>query len=221
MFTLGSSVLQRSCNSTEMIAIHCHDYSKSFRDLAYLYGETLCKNNGYKFERCKYELTIDLTINGKNVRIMTSRRPMKHCDVCVVGSWISSADFSAKVKQQASWCKEQYPEAPIIVVGDAWLRYDSAQLKSAALAGRKTFNKTMGNRLAQDLSAVKYIECSYKSGRGLKILIDEIVFAYFSKLSDEEEQQEREKKEADEIRREKTKQSLFMLEKFLDVLHYI
>ena len=59
-----------------------------------------------------------------------------------------------------------------------------------------------------------------KAGRSLKIVIDEIVSAYFSKLQDEEDR-ERMKKEMDEIRRERTKRYLFMFEKCLEVLHYI
>ena len=77
----------------------------------------------------------------------------------------------------------------------------------------------MGDQLARDIGAVKYVEYSLKSGREYKILIDEIVFAHFSKLKDQEHR-ERIKEEANEVRRERTKQNVFMFEKFLDVLYY-
>ena len=83
------------------------------------------------------------------------------------------------------------------------------------------FTTKMGNQLARDIGAVKYIECSAESGRCLKIVLDEIAFTYFAKLKDVEEQQERMKHDANEIRKERKKRNLFIFEKFLDVLHYI
>ena len=149
-----------------------------------------------------------------------SQGRMKHCDVCIVGLPIAYADFIAVVKRQASWCKQQYPEAPIILVGNASLKNSPPMLKDLELAGQKLFNKEMGDELVRDIGAAKYVEYSSKSGRGLKIVIDEIVFAYFSKLKHKEDR-ERSKKEADKVRRERTKRKLFMFEKCLDVLHYI
>ena len=93
-------------------------------------------------------------------------------------------------------------------------------LKDLELAGQKPFNKEMGDELVRDIGAAKYVEYSSKSGRGLKIIIDKIVFAYFSKLKHKEDR-ERSKKEADKVRRQRTKRKLFMFENCLDVLHYI
>ena len=104
---------------------------------------------------------------------------MKHSDVCIAGWGIYLADFIAEVKQQASWCNQLYPEAPFIEVGDAELKNFPRELKHVELAERKVLNMTMGDELAQDIGAVKYVEYSLKTGRGFKILIDEIVFAYF------------------------------------------
>ena len=54
---------------------------------------------------------------------------MKHCDVSTVGSWIFKFNFIAEGKRQASWCKQQYPEAPIIVVGNASSKSSLPMLK--------------------------------------------------------------------------------------------
>ena len=62
-------------------------------------------------------------------------------------------------------------------------------------------NRKIGDGLVRDVGAVKYVKYSRTSRGGLKIVIDEIVFAYFSKLKDKEEQ-ERMNNEADEIRLE-------------------
>ena len=145
---------------------------------------------------------------------------MKRCDVCIVGRWIGYADIIAEVKQQASRCKQHHPKAPVIVVGDASFKTSPPALKHFELAGHKAFIRKMGDELARDIGAVKYVKYSIESGRSLKIVIDEIVRAYFSKLQDEKDR-ERMKKETDETRRERTKQYLFTFEKCLEVLNYI
>ena len=76
------------------------------------------------------------------------------------------------------------------------------------------FFSRIGDKLVRNVGAVKCVSYFRKSGRSYKILIDDIAFAYFSKLKDEEDQ-EKLKKEAPEVRRERTKRSLLMLEKFL------
>ena len=81
--------------------------------------------------------------------------------------------------------------------------------------------KKMRDELVLDIGAVKYVQYFRKSSCGYKILFDNIAFAYFSELKDEKEQQERMKKAANEIRRERSKQNLLMFGKFLAVLHYI
>ena len=206
---------------TEVVIIRCCNYSVFFLHHLIAFGEIL-KSFGCEVERRRYGgITIDLTIDARSVRIIVSQGPMNHCDVCIVGWWIDFANFIAGVKQQVSKCKQQYPEAPIIVVGDASLKNSPPRLKDVELAGRKVFNRKMGGELVRDIDgAVKYVEYSWKSSRGLKTVIDEIVFAYFSKLKDNEDL-EKERKEADGVRQERTKQNLFMFEKFLNVLHYI
>ena len=80
-----------------------------------------------------------------------------------------------------------------------------------------TFSERRGEELERDTDgAVKHSERLSKSGYGYNILIDEIVFDYFSKLKDEEKQPEREKK-SDIFQRERAKRNLLMFEKFLKV----
>ena len=61
------------------------------------------------------------------------------------------------------------------------------------MTGREKIDK-----LAREVCALKYVECSLTSWRGYKILFDEIAFAYLSKLKDNEEK--REEAEEDRIR---------------------
>ena len=161
--------------------------------------ETVFKNSGYKVWFCKNFDAV--TIDGRNVRIILSREPMKRCDVCTVGQEINYTYCTAEVKRQASLCKQQYPKAPNIVVGNSGLKNSPPVLKDFELAGRKVLNRKIGDGLVRDVGAVKYVKYSRTSRGGLKIVFDEIVFAYFSKLKDKEEQ-ERMNNEADEIRLE-------------------
>ena len=118
---------------------------------------------------------VDLRIDGRNEKILTSRGKMKHCDVCTVGSWIFEFNFIAEGKRQASWCKQQYPEAPIILVGNASSKGSLPMFKNVELSGRKGFNVKTGHKLVRDIDAVTYIKISTISGRGYKTLIDKIV----------------------------------------------
>ena len=208
--------------NTEIITIYCRDYSFLFLFLADLDAREILKHSGYKVEFWKkIESVIDLTIDGKNVRLIISGGWMNHCDVCIVGWFVSVAGHNIdEIKRQVSKCKQYHAEAPIIVVEDATMKNSSQHLKLIERAGQKAMNRKIGDELVRDIGAVKYVEYSRKSGRGLKIIIDEIVFAYFSKQKVEEDR-ERIKKEVDQIRRERTKRNVFMIEKFLDVLHYI
>ena len=205
-----------------MIEIYCNNYCYYLFFAGYDSRETPLKNYGYKVEllHSLAPYFIDLTVNGRNVRIIMSPEWMENCDVCIVGSWIHRANFIAEVKQQTCKCKQRFPEAPIIVVGNASLKNHPPRLKDLELAGQKLFNRKMSEELVRDVNAVKYVEYSWKSGQGLKILIDEIVFTYFSSLKVKEDR-ERMKKKADQVRRERAKRNLFIFEKFLDVLHYI
>ena len=209
--------------NTKIIAIYCRDYSYFSVFADHDARKNLLKNYGYevKFSQNLDHAVIDFTIDGENVRIITSGGRMKHYDVCIVGWLIDSADYSTMVKQQSSWCKQHHPEAPIIVVGDAALKNYPLELKDLELAGQNVFNRKMGDKLVRDVGATKYVEYSSKSGRGYKVVIDEIVFAYFSNLKDEEDRERTKKKKSDEIRQEKTKRDLFLFEKCLDLLHYI
>ena len=67
------------------------------------------------------------------------------------------------------------------MVGNIEEKHKLGNVRNAENLGEKRFNQEMGNKLAREIGAVKYIECSWQSGRGCKILIDEIVTAYLEK----------------------------------------
>ena len=48
--------------------------------------------------------------------------------------------------------------------------------------------QTMGDKLARDLQAIKYIKFSIKTGRGIKIFVDEVLYAGLGKILDNKKQ---------------------------------
>jgi len=60
-----------------------------------------------------------------------------------------------------------------------------------AIIGMSDGNKAKGDKLVREIGAVKYIEYSSISGRGYKILFDEMYFAYLGKLKDDEKSRKR------------------------------
>ena len=118
-----------------VITINCFDYCFCFQ-LPLFSDENFFKTFEYKVGRRNYNKhTIDLTIDGRNVRIILSRGELKRCDVCVVGTFNDFADhYIAEVKHQASSCKQQHPEAAVIVARRVMFKNFPPMLKHVELA---------------------------------------------------------------------------------------
>ena len=82
-----------------------------------------------------------------------------------------------------------FPTVPIIAVcNHADRKYRPDKMKENELEGRVMMSREIGDKLARELGAVKYIQYSEETGRGTKILIDEIAFAGIGKINDDEKQ---------------------------------
>ena len=149
----------------------------------------------YKCIRLGDGLIVDLNIDGKNIRINLTNRWMKNIDVCLVGCWMNpSNEFSYAVSKDAQYYWKYFPTVPIIIVcGHAEWKYDPGEMKKAELKDDKMMSREIGDKLARELGAVKYIEYSNKTGRGVKILIDEIAFAGIGKINNDEKRRNIEK----------------------------
>ncbi|CAL1282497.1 unnamed protein product [Larinioides sclopetarius] len=70
------------------------------------------------------------------------------------------------------------PETPYILVGTQIdLRHDAITVKRLAEDNLKPITPEEGKKLAEELEAVKYIECSVFTQEGMKDLMEEIVLA--------------------------------------------
>jgi GTPase SAR1 family protein len=68
------------------------------------------------------------------------------------------------------------PEVPLIVVGTKLdLRDDQATLDKLGTQGHKPISTAQGEELARKIKAVKFMECSAKTGQQLKSVFDEAV----------------------------------------------
>ena len=164
------------------------------------------KYRDYKIIR-RNGLIVQFPIDGKTVRIsviptggvkavrVISPRTLKETvslkwrndlDVCVIDQFVSpSRDFIKLAKDRVSTYRKACPTSPIILVGnhDRW-KGELERMKKAELKGDKLMNRKIGNQLANEIGAVKYLEYSRENGRGVETLFDEIALAHLERLKE-------------------------------------
>ena len=168
----------------------------------------LNQHKKYKVKRLNNrDLVVNMVVGDRKVTLIITGNPREfQADVLVVDnlhpSFISrrrlarqmtiprsyrSLEASMRVYDSYSSLEERVlRKQPVIIAGcHADLKYNLDELREAELDGKKIFNRKMGNKLANDTGAVKYIEYSTKNGKGLKNLVDEIAYAGLGELQDE------------------------------------
>ena len=132
-------------------------------------------------------LTVDLKVDGESIRINLTKRWMENIHVCLADWWMKrSKKFSEIAKDNAEFYKKNFQTVPIIIICFGLERkYHPGEIKYDELDGGKMMNRKIGDKLARKLGAIKYIEYSDETGRGAKILIDEIAFAGIGKTKDD------------------------------------
>ncbi|KAM7540397.1 hypothetical protein Aperf_G00000026388 [Anoplocephala perfoliata] len=79
------------------------------------------------------------------------------------------------------WCNEvnhHAPSVPYLLVGTQIdLRDDTATVEKLAKNKQKPITQEQGEKMAKELRAVKYVECSALTQRGLKNVFDEAILA--------------------------------------------
>ena len=153
-------------------------------------------NEQYKISPPPLTLTeffVVVTLDGKNLQINVTSEWKENIHVIVGGRSVTTCDdFRCSIKQHAPACKEKYSTVPMIFVGyTAEKNFFSDEIKKAELKGETLINRTTGEKIAREFGAIKYIECSRTSGRGVRTLIDEIAVAGFGKLQEVNEEQDK------------------------------
>ncbi|CAF0825428.1 unnamed protein product [Brachionus calyciflorus] len=114
-------------------------------------------------------------------------RPLSYpqTDVFLVSFSVVIPNSYENIKEK--WVPEilhHCPSTPFLLVGtQVDLRDDSNTLQKLARNRQKPITSEQGERLAKELKAVKYIECSALTQKGLKNVFDEAILASLSPKS--------------------------------------
>ena len=179
----------------DVVEINCYCNS-IFGDIYYSLYDELSNFDGYKCTWHDDGFIVEFKIGDENIRINFPDHFEGNIHVGLIGCHIDrSKMFSDKWREYAHRFFSRHPTAPVIIVcPDSEGKYDPGLMKKAELEGDEMMNQEIGDKLARKLGAVKYIEYSYKTGRGAKILIDEIAFAGIGRMKDNEKRRNKRKR---------------------------
>jgi len=108
-------------------------------------------------------------------------RPLSYPQTDVFLICFSVVSPSSFENVTSKWCpeiKHHCPDAPILLIGTKIdLREDKEALQALADSGHTPLKREQGQKLANKIRAVKYLECSALTQRGLKQVFDEAVRA--------------------------------------------
>ena len=152
--------------------------------------------DGYKCTRYDGGLILEFNIGDENIRINFTNDFEENIHVGVLEcSMVRSKLFSDVCREHARSFFSLHPTVPIIIAcSHAEWKYDPGKMKEAELNGDEMMDREIGDKLSRELGAVKYIEYSNETGRGTKILIDEIAFAGIGKMKDNEKRRNKRKR---------------------------
>lgn len=108
-------------------------------------------------------------------------RPLSYPQTDVFLICFSVVSPSSFENVTSKWCpeiKHHCPDAPILLIGTKIdLREDKEALQALAENGHSPLKREQGQKLANKIRSVKYLECSALTQRGLKQVFDEAVRA--------------------------------------------
>lgn len=133
----------------------------------------------------------DIEVDGKQVELALwdtagqedydRLRPLSYPQTDVFLICFSVVSPSSFENVTSKWCpeiKHHCPDAPILLIGTKIdLREDKEALQALAENGHSPMKREQGQKLANKIRAVKYLECSALTQRGLKQVFDEAVRA--------------------------------------------
>jgi len=106
-------------------------------------------------------------------------RPLSYANANVFLICFSVVNPTSYENVQSKWYPEVIhfcPDVPQILVGTKIdLRKDSETVKKLEASGQNTISTEQGEILAKKIKAIKYLECSAKTGENLKTVFDEAV----------------------------------------------
>jgi len=145
----------------------------------------LCIYDEYSVTSTEDCFQLQFKLNNTEICIKMLNKLQKHnqADVCLIAFPITNHHYIELVKSWASDFKKLFSKSPIILAGFATeANFEPALFRRAIIAGNEEITRKVGDEVARDIGAIKYIKCSNKSGKGAKILVDEIALAHLGQL---------------------------------------
>ena len=176
----------------DVVEINCRCYSVIYS----LLYDHLSNFDGYKSTRHDDDLIVEFKIGDENIRINFTNHFKENIHVGLIG-WAMNRSkvFSDECRKWTRRFFSRHRTVPsIIVCFFAEWKYHPDVMKIAELEGDELMDREIGDKLARELGAVKYIEYSEETGRGVKILMDEIAFAGIGKIKDDEKRRNKQKR---------------------------
>jgi len=106
-------------------------------------------------------------------------RPLSYPQTDVFLICFSVVSPSSFENVTSKWCpeiKHHCPDSPILLIGTKIdLREDKEALQALSEHGQAPLKREQGQKLANKIRAIKYLECSALTQRGLKQVFDEAV----------------------------------------------
>lgn len=137
------------------------------------------------------KFTTSLTVSGKRIMVVlcdtagqddfAHLRPLCYPQLDVALICFSVVDYASFESVKTKWIKEitrHCPNSPIVLVGtQSDKRDNSALVKALKAEGKKVVSKSEGQRLAAQIRASSYIECSAFTQFNVKGAFDEAIAA--------------------------------------------
>ena len=176
----------------DVVEINC----KCFSVISGLLHRHLSNFDEYKCTRHDDDgLMVEFKIGGENIRINFTDEYIENIHVGLIGLFMYRLKwFNDECRKNARLFFSLYPTVPFIIVCNNAQWKCPGKIKEAELEGDEIMNREIGDKLARELGAVKYIEYSEETGRGVKILFDEIAFAGIGKMKDDEKRRNKRKR---------------------------
>ena len=143
------------------------------------------------------ETNVNLSLGDADITLNLVKQTEDYVGLRHVCLWEATSyryDNLLRMKRFVAAFKQKHPITPIILYGfEGSLKSCPNYCKESGLEDYNLLTQRGGEQFAREIGAVKYVEYDARTGRGAKILADEIAYAGLGKIMDEMEMQERRK----------------------------
>ena len=130
---------------------------------------------GYNVLWPSHEEIVEFTLGGREINIhFEAGWGDDHTNVYLISWEILETNFIDQVETIANKYKSERSTVPIIVAGDNHFKNHAKAMGEAELEGRKFINQKMGDKLAREVGANKYVDFQWKAGGDSKYYLTKL-----------------------------------------------